>query len=111
MVNVHVPPAMAVTVTLVPAIAVVTIPAHPDATYGPAVPSVIVMVCGFAPPAENDRFACESESATGVGVGVGDADGARDGDGVEVTVISGVVSIDPPQPVSSAATTPPAHQA
>lgn len=74
-VNVQVPAATDVTVTVVPLTLAVTMPEHPDAVYGPATPSVILSVCGFAVVASNVSDAADSDSGIGVGVavGVGDA--------------------------------------
>jgi hypothetical protein len=87
MVSVHVPAAAEVTVTLVPETAAVTMPVHPDAVYGPATPSTIVTICGFAVVASNVRAEFDSTSGAGVGVGVGV--GLAEGDAVGVGLAEG----------------------
>ena len=77
--------------TLVPETTAVTVPAHPEAVYGPATPSVIVTICGFAVVASNVKAGFDTESGTGVGLAVGDGLGVGDGlaDGVGVGLADG----------------------
>jgi hypothetical protein len=78
-VTVQDPAASAVTLTLVPDTLAVATPLHPEAEYGPAVPSVIVTVCVALVAAPNDKVLDESESgiSVGVGIGVGEASGLK----------------------------------
>jgi len=96
MVRVQDPAATAVTLTLVPDTLAVATPLHPEAEYGPGVPSVIVTVSVALVAAPNDKVVDESESGVGDGVssGVGDGVPSGVGDGVP----SGVKLTEPPHP-------------
>lgn len=87
-VSVQVPAPIEVTVTVEPLTLVVTTPAQPDATYGPAMASVTVRFCGLAVVASNVSVAAESE---GPGTGVDETVGPGvyvDNGGVGVGVLA-----------------------